>query len=45
MTDRKLLIEGWSVEPDVVVDNLPWETFGGRDRQLEAAVTELLVRI
>ncbi|MEO5510821.1 MAG: S41 family peptidase [Longimicrobiales bacterium] len=44
MSDRKLLIEGWGVEPDIVVDNLPSETFSGRDRQLEAAVRELLVR-
>jgi tricorn protease len=44
MTDRKLLIEGWGVDPDIVVDNLPWETFGGRDRQLERAIGELVNR-
>jgi tricorn protease len=35
------LIEGHGVEPDVVVDNLPRETYGGRDRQLEAAIEHL----
>jgi tricorn protease len=35
------LIEGWGVEPDIVVDNLPHATFGGRDAQLEAAVAHL----
>jgi tricorn protease len=35
------LIEGWGVEPDVVVDNLPGETFRGRDAQLDAAVSHL----
>ncbi len=35
------LIEGHGVEPDVVVDNLPHETFKGRDAQLEAAVHHL----
>jgi C-terminal processing protease CtpA/Prc len=29
------------VTPDVEVDNLPYETFNGRDRQLEVAL-ELL---
>lgn len=32
------LVEGHGVEPDIVVDNLPHETFKGRDAQLEAAV-------
>jgi tricorn protease len=35
------LIEGHGVEPDIVVDNLPHETFRGRDAQLEAAVKHL----
>jgi len=38
------LIEGWGVEPDIVVDNLPGATFGGRDVQLERAVAEVLKR-
>jgi tricorn protease len=39
------LIEGHGVEPDIEVDNLPHETFLGRDRQLETAVEYLLKRI
>jgi tricorn protease len=35
------LIEGHGVDPDIVVDNLPHETFGGRDAQLDAAVKHL----
>jgi tricorn protease len=35
------LIEGHGVDPDIVVDNLPHETFGGKDAQLEAAVRHL----
>ena len=36
------LIEGHGVEPDFVVDNLPHETFMGKDRQLEAAIQHIL---
>lgn len=35
------LIEGHGVDPDVVVDNRPHETFGGTDAQLDAAVRHL----
>ncbi|MDB5793197.1 MAG: peptidase [Massilia sp.] len=35
------LIEGVGVTPDVEVENLPHETFKGRDRQLEAAIALL----
>jgi tricorn protease len=35
------LIEQWGVDPDVVVDNMPHETFNGRDAQLEAAIRYL----
>jgi tricorn protease len=35
------LIEGHGVDPDIVVDNLPHETFTGRDAQLEAAIKYL----
>lgn len=35
------LIEGHGVDPDIVVDNLPHETFEGRDAQLEAAIEYL----
>ena len=39
------LIEGWGVEPDVVIDNLPHATFNGGDAQLDAAIQHLLGRI
>jgi len=35
------LIEGRGFEPDIELDNLPFETFNGKDAQLEAAI-ELL---
>lgn len=35
------LIEGHGVDPDIIVDNTPHETFLGRDAQLEAAVKHL----
>jgi tricorn protease len=41
LPERKMIIEGWGVDPDIVVDNLPAETYQGRDRQLEAAIAEL----
>ena len=43
--EREWLIEGHGVDPDVVVDNLPHATFGGRDAQLDAAVEHLLEKI
>lgn len=43
--ERKWLIEGHGVDPDVVVDNLPHATFQGRDAQLDAAVGYLLEQI
>jgi tricorn protease len=39
------LIEQIGVVPDIVVDNLPHETFNGRDRQLEAAIDHLKRKI
>ncbi len=39
--DGQWMIEGHGVEPDIVVDNLPHESYLGRDRQLETAI-ELL---
>ena len=39
--EGKWLIEGHGVDPDLVVDNLPHETFAGKDAQLEAAVKHL----
>jgi tricorn protease len=39
--DGDWLIEGHGVDPDIVVDNLPHETFKGKDAQLEAAIKYL----
>jgi tricorn protease len=39
--ERKWLIEGHGVEPDIVVDNLPHATFNGGDAQLDAAIKHL----
>jgi tricorn protease len=39
--DGKWLIEGHGFEPDMVVDNLPHDSFSGNDAQLEAALKEL----
>ncbi|HEU4850533.1 MAG TPA: S41 family peptidase [Telluria sp.] len=39
--DGQWLIEGVGVAPDVEVENLPHETFNGRDRQLEVAIALL----
>lgn len=36
--EGKWLIEGHGVDPDMVVDNPPHETFEGKDAQLEAAI-------
>jgi tricorn protease len=43
--EREWLIEGYGVEPDFVVDNLPHETFNGKDSQLEYAVEYLKKKI
>jgi C-terminal processing protease CtpA/Prc len=34
-------VEQMGVDPDIVVDNDPYETFAGTDRQLERAIAEL----
>jgi len=39
------LIEGYGVEPDIVVDNLPHATFKGDDAQLDAAIKHLKLLI
>jgi len=39
--ERKWLIEGHGVDPDLVVDNLPHATFEGQDAQLETAIRYL----
>jgi len=43
--EREWLIEGHGVDPDMVVDNLPHETFNGKDAQLEAAIVYLKEQI
>jgi tricorn protease len=43
--EREWLIEGHGVDPDMVVDNLPHETFNGKDAQLEAAIAYLQEQI
>jgi tricorn protease len=39
--ERKWLIEGHGVDPDMVIDNRPHATYEGKDAQLEAAMTYL----
>jgi tricorn protease len=39
--EREWLIEGHGVDPDIIVDNLPHQTFKGKDAQLEAAIKHL----
>ncbi|HEY4336348.1 MAG TPA: S41 family peptidase, partial [Puia sp.] len=43
--EGKWLIEGHGVDPDIVVDNLPYATYKGKDAQLEAAVDYLKKQI
>ncbi|WP_263322140.1 S41 family peptidase [Endozoicomonas sp. Mp262] len=43
--EGKWLIEGHGVEPDIMVDNLPHETFKGKDAQLDAAINYLKNKI
>jgi tricorn protease len=43
--ESKWLIEGHGVDPDIVVDNLPYATFKGKDAQLEAAIDYLTKKI
>jgi len=43
--DGKWLIEGHGVEPDIVVDNMPHDSFSGNDAQLDAAIKELEAEI
>lgn len=39
------LIEGHGVDPDIIVDNLPCETYQGKDAQLETALEHLKEQI
>jgi tricorn protease len=38
-------MENYGVQPDIRVDNSPEDNLAGRDRQLEAAVEELLKQL
>jgi len=38
-------MENYGVRPDIEVDNTPEDNLAGRDRQLEAAVQELLKEV
>jgi tricorn protease len=35
-------MENYGVHPDILIENTPEDNLAGRDRQLEAAVQELL---
>jgi tricorn protease len=43
--ERKWLIEGYGVDPDITVENLPHATYKGKDAQLDHAVKHLLEKI
>jgi tricorn protease len=43
--DGEWIIEGHGVDPDIVVDNLPYETYQGKDAQLETAIDFLKKRM
>ncbi len=43
--EGKWLIEGRGVEPDFTIDNLPFETYKGKDAQLEFAIDYLQKKI
>ncbi len=43
--EGKWLIEGHGVDPDIIVDNTPHETFEGKDAQLEEAIKYLKQQI
>jgi tricorn protease len=43
--DGQWLIEGWGVEPDIAVQNLPGDVLRGQDAQLETAIRYVLERI
>ena len=43
--EGKWLLEGHGYEPDIELDNLPHETFKGKDAQLEAAIKLLQEKI
>jgi tricorn protease len=38
-------MENYGVQPDLLVDNKPEDVLAGRDRQLEAAIEELMKQL
>ena len=42
---KRTNMENYGVQPDMLVDNKPEDTLAGRDRQLEAAVDELMKQL
>ena len=42
---KRTNMENYGVQPDMLVDNQPEDTLAGRDRQLEAAVEELMKQL
>jgi tricorn protease len=42
---KRTNMENYGVQPDMLVDNKPEDTLAGRDRQLEAAVEELMKQL
>jgi tricorn protease len=42
---KRTNMENYGVQPDMLVDNLPEDNLAGRDRQLEAAVGELMKQL
>ena len=42
---KRTNMENYGVQPDIRVDNSPEDNLAGRDRQLEAAVEELLKQL
>ncbi|RTE85951.1 MULTISPECIES: S41 family peptidase [Gammaproteobacteria] len=43
--DGTWVVEGYGVEPDIEIDNLPHATFNGEDAQLQRAIEELETRL
>ena len=42
---KRTNMENYGVQPDILVDNAPEDNLAGRDRQLEAAVEELMKQL
>ena len=43
--DGRYIIEGYGVEPDLQVVNLPYASFNGQDAQLQAAINYLTTQL